>query len=85
MKSFRGQNLAKDAYNNEENARVLRRLESVEIKDGKVTLKSKAKKEKTAEPSKAETPAAGELPSNPFARDEAPAEPSPKVVPVSVP
>jgi hypothetical protein len=36
---LRKQNLAEDAYDNPENAEMIRRLESLEIKDGKIILK----------------------------------------------
>ncbi len=42
---LRGQNLLKDIYRNPENAEQLRRLESVEIKDGRMIIKARAKKE----------------------------------------
>jgi hypothetical protein len=43
MKSLREQNLAKDAYKDKENAEMIRKLESLEIKDGKIILKVRAK------------------------------------------
>jgi hypothetical protein len=43
MEHLRKENLARDAYKNEENARVLRQLKSMEIKDGRITIKSREK------------------------------------------
>ena len=43
MKSFRQQNLAKDAYKDEKTAEMIRKVESLEIKDGKIILKVRAK------------------------------------------
>lgn len=42
MEHLRKENLAKDAYDKEENARVLRRIKSLEIKDGKIIIQSLA-------------------------------------------
>src|SRR5262249_7859902 len=43
MESLRKENLARDAYKNEENARVLRRIKSLQVKDGTITIQSRAK------------------------------------------
>ncbi len=43
MRGIREQNLAKDAYKEEKNAEMIRKLESLEIKDGKIILKVRAK------------------------------------------
>jgi len=43
MTKLREQNLAKDAYNNPKNAEMLRKVESMEIKDGKVIIRVRAK------------------------------------------
>jgi hypothetical protein len=43
MTNIRQENLAKDAYKNPKQAEVLRKLESLEIKDGKITIKVRAK------------------------------------------
>ena len=40
---MRQQNLAKDAYKDPKNAEMIRKLESLEIKDGKIILKVRAK------------------------------------------
>jgi hypothetical protein len=39
LQGLKNQNLAKDAYNNPKNAEMIRRFESLEIKDGKIILK----------------------------------------------
>lgn len=44
MAGIRQQNLAKDAYNNVAQAELLRKLESVEVKDGHVEVKARAGK-----------------------------------------
>jgi hypothetical protein len=43
MTKIRQQNLAKDAYNNPKNAEMLRKVESMEIKDGKIIIRVRAK------------------------------------------
>jgi hypothetical protein len=43
LTSMRQQNLAKDAYKDPKNAEMIRKLESLEIKDGKIILKVRAK------------------------------------------
>lgn len=43
MKSLRQENLAKDASKNPKNAEMIRKLESLEIKDGKIILKVRAR------------------------------------------
>jgi hypothetical protein len=43
MEGIRKENLAKDAYKDEKSAEMMRKLESLEIKDGKVILKVRAK------------------------------------------
>ena len=43
MKSMRQQNLAKDAYKDEKTSEMIRKVESLEIKDGKIVLKVRAK------------------------------------------
>ncbi len=43
MTNIRQENLAKDAYKNPKQAAILHKLESLEIKDGKMTIKVKAK------------------------------------------
>lgn len=43
MQPLREQNLAKDMYKDQKNAEMLRRLEKLEIKDGKIILRVRAK------------------------------------------
>jgi len=43
MDGIRKENLAKDAYKDEKSAEMMRKLESLEIKDGKIILKVRAK------------------------------------------
>jgi hypothetical protein len=43
LQSLRQQNLAKDMYKDEKNAAMIRKFESLEIKDGKITIKVRAK------------------------------------------
>ena len=43
MKGIREQNMAKDMYKDEKSAEMLRKLEKLEIKDGKITVKIRAK------------------------------------------
>ncbi len=39
MSQLRNENLAKDAYRDPKNAESLRKIESIEVKDGKLTIK----------------------------------------------
>src|SRR5262249_31633184 len=50
LTNLRQQNLAKDAYKNPKNAELIRKLESLEIKDGKIILKVRAKPAEKTEP-----------------------------------
>jgi hypothetical protein len=43
MKGIRRENLAKDVYKDPKNAETIRKLESLEVKDGKIILKVRAK------------------------------------------
>jgi hypothetical protein len=43
MNGIREQNLAKDAYKDEKNANMIRKIESLEVKDGKIILRVRAK------------------------------------------
>jgi hypothetical protein len=43
MKGIREQNLAKDVYKDEKDAKMMRKLESLEVKDGKIILRVRAK------------------------------------------
>jgi hypothetical protein len=44
MDSIRKENLAKDAYKDAKSAEQVRKLESIEIKDGKITIRARARK-----------------------------------------
>jgi hypothetical protein len=54
LTQLRQQNMAKDAYKNPKNAEQIRKLESIEIKDGKIVIKARAK-DKTALPDAADS------------------------------
>jgi hypothetical protein len=43
MQGFRSKNLAQDAYKNPKNAEELRKIESIEIKDGTIIIKARSK------------------------------------------
>ena len=43
MAQLRARNLAQNVYNDPKNAETIRKLESIEVKDGKITIKSSAK------------------------------------------
>ena len=57
LAELRKQNLAKDAYDNPDNAAMIRRFESLEIKDGKIILKPHIRAKPTAEPAQPQSPA----------------------------
>ena len=50
MNEMRKQNLAKDAYKDAKNAEMIRKLESLEVKDGKIILKVRAKTARSPAP-----------------------------------
>jgi hypothetical protein len=82
MKGFRQQNLAKDLFKDPENAKMLRKLESLEIKDGKIIVKVKAKSDAAPSPtSKTTAPAEKATRTN----DQPKTEPSKNGVPKSAP
>jgi hypothetical protein len=65
MKDIRNQNLAKDAYKNPKNAEQLRKIESIEVKDGTIIIKARPKAEAGDEAKKTEggnPPAAPDVP-----------------------
>ncbi len=66
MADLRRQNLAKDAYENPKNAEMIRKFESLEIKDGKIILKPRSRDKTRSGP--AEVPPPDVLPP-PFAPD----------------
>jgi hypothetical protein len=43
MSSLRAQNLAQNMHQDPKNAEVLRKIESIEVKDGKIIVKAKTK------------------------------------------
>jgi hypothetical protein len=80
MKGIREQNLAKDMYKEEKNANLIRKLESLEVKDGKIILRVRAKPSGTSDSPAAKKevpvevvapPKNGELKSEPPKKDEA--------------
>jgi hypothetical protein len=76
MADIRKQNLAKDAYKDPENAEMIRRFESLQIKDGKIILKPRAPASAASKPAGG-TPAKKEPPHEPATpKVEAP-EPAP--------
>ena len=50
MKSLRTENLAKDARRNPENAEMFDKIESLEVKDGKLIIKARSKEKPSAPP-----------------------------------
>ncbi|HKI17629.1 MAG TPA: hypothetical protein VKA15_07100, partial [Isosphaeraceae bacterium] len=72
MANMRQENLAKDAYKNPKHAAILRKLESLEIKDGKIIIRVRAK---SAEANG--KPAEKGLPSSVLAPDSAKKEAAP--------
>jgi hypothetical protein len=71
MANLRQQNLAKDLYKNPDNAEMVRRFKSLEIKDGKIIIKPRAKDKARGGTDKS---APASLPENPFAREGPKAE-----------
>jgi hypothetical protein len=89
MTQIRQENLAKDAYKNPQNAEMLRKIESLEVKDGKIILKVRAKAASSTSPSsetatkkespaKAVTPPAAEKTKSEPAKTETPKIETPK-------
>lgn len=69
MAKLREENLAKDAKRNPQNAEMVRQLESVEVKDGKVIIKARAKDKRAAD---ADDAKASPKPSEDGKSDDAP-------------
>ena len=65
LAELRKQNLAKDAYDNPKHAEMIRRFESLEIKDGKIILKPRSRAKPAAESTQPKAPAALPSPSEP--------------------
>jgi hypothetical protein len=80
LQSFRQQNLAKDAYNDPKQAELLRKLESLEIKDGKIIIRARRPGETVKPP-----PAAEKAAPPAEAGKSAPAPPAEAPVPVPAP
>jgi hypothetical protein len=92
MAELRKQNLAKDAYKDEKTSRMIRKIESLQIKDGKIILKVRAKAGASPESSAATKPLpveviapspAGEPKPEP-SREKAP-KPKPEAAPAEAP
>jgi hypothetical protein len=67
LAQVRSKNLAEDVYKNPDNARVLRKLKRIEVKDGTITIESRPSRSEDGEPE-----ADRGWPSDPFARDVVP-------------
>ena len=66
LAELRAQNLAKDAYKNPRNAEMIRRFESIQIQDGKIILRPRAREKPPADAGKSRPP--GSLAPPPGAR-----------------
>jgi hypothetical protein len=78
MKSLRIENLAKDAKRDPKNADMISKLESVEVKDGKVIIKARAKDKRAADADAHEaSPKPSEDGKTPAAVPAKPASPAP--------
>lgn len=71
IEGMRSQNLAKDAYKDPENAEAIAKLESIQVKDGKIIVKARKPSEKKEGEEKAK---AGEDEGKPKDEDKAKAE-----------
>jgi hypothetical protein len=67
LAELRKQNLAKDAYDNPKSAEMIRRFESLEIKDGTIILKPRIHPKPTAGPAHPQSPASLPSPFRPKA------------------
>jgi hypothetical protein len=67
LAELRKQNLAKDAYDNPKSAEMIRRFESLEIKDGTIILKPRIHAKPTAGPAQPQSPASTPSPPGPKA------------------
>jgi hypothetical protein len=84
MAGLRNKNLAEDAAKDPDNAKVLGKLESLEIKDGKITIKARPKQEeRTREEAKPQEPP-DESPKPPAAKPQ-PSEEETKEAPAEKP
>ncbi len=89
LQGIRQQNLAKDIYKDPKNAEMIRKLESIQIKDGKITIKVRAKTnpddaktKESAPPAKANSAAPAAEPAK--AKSEAPPPPAKNGAPVEI-
>ena len=82
MAAMRGQNLARNAANNPQNAKVLGKLDSIQIKDGKVIVTARSKHESESEaPEKGEEKGSAEGPEAPKAERDGKTESAPALPP----
>jgi hypothetical protein len=70
MAALRNENLAKDVANKPESAQLLRKLESIDIKDGHVTITAKPRAERDGKVEKESPPATKEEPAEDTPRKE---------------
>lgn len=81
---LRKQNLAKDAYDNPKNAEMIRRFESLEIKDGKIILKPRIRAKTPSGVGEPQAPASPPSVSGPsLPRAEAPEREAPAPTPTA--
>ncbi len=81
MSSIRAQNIVQDMYKNPKFAEAIRKLESVEIKDGKIIIKARERDKpnegtKPADSPKAETKEAKDSPALPADLEKKPVSPN---------
>jgi hypothetical protein len=77
MDEMSQQNLAKDAYNNPEHAKVLRKFSTIEVKDGKMILKANGAGGVSADASSTDSTEATKVePAEPTSESEPAAEPA---------
>lgn len=77
MEGIRQQNLAKDAYNNRENAKTLRNLKSIVVKDGKLTITTRGPADKDEDKDKDKDKDADKAKDEAKPKAEGPAPPPP--------
>jgi hypothetical protein len=79
MSQLRAENLAQEAYKDPDNAKILRKIKSLEIKDGRVTIRSRTAADDEAEKTKEES--GEDTVSPPEPKTEMPDPDAPKAVP----
>ncbi len=67
LEELRAQNLAKDAYKNPRNAEMIRRFESIQIQDGKIILRPRAREKPPADAGNSRSPGSLAPPQGPGA------------------